>query len=80
MGIKKNRIVGQYMSLFSYSGGRKSMTDFRPTVVESYETFAEGGQEPLYLYGGAVKEQKMPMVEAVFRYTADQKRNMRKYL
>ena len=81
MGIKERRmgIVGMTIchTVFIYNR-RKSMTDFKTseTAKNLMRAFAgESQARNRYTFAaGLAKEQKMPMVEAVFRYTADQEK------
>ena len=82
MGIKERRmgIVGMTIchTVFIYNLGGESMTDFKTseTAKNLMRAFAgESQARNRYTFAaGLAKEQKMPMVEAVFRYTADQEK------
>ena len=82
MGIKERKmgIVGMTIchTVFIYNLGGESMTDFKTseTAKNLMRAFAgESQARNRYTFAaGLAKEQKMPMVEAVFRYTADQEK------
>ena len=82
MGIKERKmgIVGMTIchTVFIYNLGGESMTDFKTseTAKNLMRAFAgESQARNRYTFAaGLAKEQKMPMVEAVFSYTADQEK------
>ena len=82
MGIKERKmgIVGMTIchTVFIYNLGGESMTDFKTseTAKNLMRAFAgESQARNRYTFAaGLAKEQKMPMVESVFSYTADQEK------
>lgn len=87
MGIKERKmgIVGMTIchTVFIYNLGGESMTDFKTseTAKNLMRAFAgESQARNRYTFAaGLAKEQKMPMVEAVFPTPRTRKRSMRKY-